>query len=499
MGELWDKLTALSNSDMYPFHMPGHKRNTDTGMSTDLLFDRDITEIDDFDNLHDASDLLYTCQKRANDLYKAGETFFLVNGSTCGVLSGVSAVAGDGDTILTARNCHKSLYHAAYLRNLSLKYLYPENTSEFGFCGSVSPDDVADALMHNAEVKAVFITSPTYEGVYSDIRRIADIAHSHGLPLIVDEAHGAHLDIAEGMPEGAIAQGADIVIHSLHKTLPSVTQTALLHVNGDLVDRDRIKRFLRIYQSSSPSYLMMASIDDCISYMTQHGDEYAKALLSYHDQILDAASRLKHLELPGYLVVNDPCKIVISCRNTSITGTQLYDILRSRYGLQPEMACESYVLMIITGLDTQKGIERLIEAIEDIDDSIESKVDHEADDKSGPENDYEVGTQSGSVNYHEVDTKDSAEADKEYDNRHERLNNRMTLRDAWDREHEYIPLDSAPGRVAGDFVNLYPPGIPLVVPGEEITEDLIKVIKESLNKGLNVQGIEQKSLIRVVA
>ena len=126
-------------------------------------------------------------------------------------------------------------------------------------------------------------------------------------------------------------------------------------------------------------------------------------------------------------------------------------------------------------------------------------MDHEADDKSGPENDYEVGTQSDSVNYHEVDTKDSAEADKEYDNRHERLNNRMTLRDAWDREHEYIPLDSAPGRVAGDFVNLYPPGIPLVVPGEEITEDLIKVIKESLNKGLNVQGIEQKSLIRVVA
>ncbi len=497
MGELWDKLTELSNSDMYPFHMPGHKRNTNTGMSTDLFFDRDITEIDDFDNLHDASSLLYTCQKRANDLYKAGETFFLVNGSTCGVLSAVSAAAGDGDTILTARNCHKSLFHAAYLRNLNLKYLYPENTAGFGFCGPVSPDDVADALMNNTEVKAVFITSPTYEGVYSDIRKIADIAHSHGLPLIVDEAHGAHLDIAEGMPEGAIAQGADIVIHSLHKTLPSVTQTALLHVNGDLVDRDRLKRFLRIYQSSSPSYLMMASIDDCISYMTQHGDEYAKALLSYHDQILDAAGRLKHLEVPGYSVVNDPCKIVISCRDTSITGTQLYDILRSRYGLQPEMACESYVLMIITGMDTQKGIERLIEALEDIDGAIESKID-----EFDSETDHELNPDCISEGYlendHEVNSKDNSEANNESDIRHERLTRSISLRDAWDREHEYIPLDSAPGRVAGDFVNLYPPGIPLVVPGEEISADLIKAIREDLDKGLNVQGIEQKSLIRVV-
>lgn len=471
MGELWDKLTELSNSDMYPFHMPGHKRNTDSSMATTFMFDHDITEIDDFDNLHDASGILYTCQKRANVLYKAGETFFLVNGSTCGVLSAVSAAVHDGDTILTARNCHKSLYHASYLHNLNLEYLYPGNVCGYDFCGSVSPEDVSKALLADSKIKAVFITSPTYEGVYSDIWKIADIAHKHGIPLIVDEAHGAHLGFGSGMPEGAIAQGADIVIHSLHKTLPSVTQTALLHVSGDLVDRDRLKRYLRIYQSSSPSYLMMASIDDCISYMRHHGDEYVKALLTYHDQILGAARKLKYLDVPGYSVVNDPCKIVISCKNTSITGLQLYDLLRTRYGLQPEMACASYVLMIITGMDTIKGIERLIEAIEDIDAKIVSNSEDSVIDQYLCKSDAKTLV----------------------------LNKKMSLRDAWDCEHEYILLDSAIGRVSGDFVNLYPPGIPLVVPGEEITESLIAAIKENLAKGLNVQGIKQKSLIRVVA
>lgn len=489
MGELWDKLTELSNSDMYPFHMPGHKRNTDSSMSTGFLFDHDITEIDDFDNLHDASGLLSTCQKRANDLYKAGETFFLINGSTCGVLSAVSAVTKDGDAILTARNCHKSLYHVAYLRNLNLEYLYPQYVSGYDFCGSVNPKDISEALLDNADIKAVFITSPTYEGVYSDIRKIADIAHSHGIPLIVDEAHGAHLDIAEGMPEGAIAQGADIVIHSLHKTLPSVTQTALLHVNGNLVDRDRLKRFLRIYQSSSPSYLMMASIDDCISYMMQHGDEYTKALLTYHDQILDAAKSLKHLEVPGYSVINDPCKIVISCQNTLISGLQLYDLLRTRYGLQPEMACKSYVLMIITGMDTRKGIERLIEAIEDIDASIEARSKGACPKESVKETRVDEIDICNKVVENCSDTSDFKPLV---------LNKKMSLKDAWDCEHEYIQLDNSVGRTSGDFVNLYPPGIPLVVPGEEITESLIRSIKENLAKGLNVQGIKQRSQIRVV-
>lgn len=466
MGQLWDKLGDLSRSNMYPYHMPGHKRNAGCGMDTALFFDHDITEIDDFDNLHDARDIIMDCQNRANALYKAGETYFLVNGSTCGVLSAISAVTGDGDTILTARNCHKSLYHAAYLRNLKLEYLYPQRISGYDFCGAVKPEDIDAALKAGTSIKAVFITSPTYEGVYSDVRAIADIAHSYGAALIVDEAHGAHLGISDRISEGAIEGGADIVIHSLHKTLPSITQTALLHVNGTIVDRDRLKRFLRIYQTSSPSYLMMASIDDCITYMTANGNLWADSLMSYHDKIIDATRQLQHLEIPDDNIVNDPCKVVISCRNTSISGSQLYDMLRTRYALQPEMACETYVLMIITGMDTIEGIDRLIEAVEDIDRRL------------GFARDTRLKNDTLST-----DTVPKAI---------------KTLRDAWDSVFEEVILESAVGRIAGDFVNLYPPGIPIIVPGEEISQDIVSTIRDSLSKGLNVQGISETGKIRVI-
>ncbi|PWT26711.1 aminotransferase class I/II-fold pyridoxal phosphate-dependent enzyme [Butyrivibrio fibrisolvens] len=466
MGQLWDKLDDLSRSNMYPYHMPGHKRNAGCGMDTALFFDHDITEIDDFDNLHDARNIIMDCQNRANALYKAGETYFLVNGSTCGVLSAISAVTGDGDTILTARNCHKSLYHAAYLRNLKLEYLYPQRISGYDFCGAVKPEDIDAALKEGTSIKAVFITSPTYEGVYSDVRAIADIAHSYGAALIVDEAHGAHLGISDRISEGAIEGGADIVIHSLHKTLPSITQTALLHVNGTIVDRDRLKRFLRIYQTSSPSYLMMASIDDCITYMTANGNLWADSLMSYHDKIIDATRQLQHLEIPDDNIVNDPCKVVISCRNTSISGSQLYDLLRTRYALQPEMACETYVLMIITGMDTIEGIDRLIEAVEDIDRRL------------GFARDTRLKNDTLST-----DTVPKAI---------------KTLRDAWDSGFEEVILESAVGRIAGDFVNLYPPGIPIIVPGEEISQDIVSTIRDSLSKGLNVQGISETGKIRVI-
>jgi len=509
LGELWDKLSDLSKSNMYPFHMPGHKRNASCGMDTALLFDHDITEIDDFDNLHDARDLLRTCQNRANDLYKAGETFFLVNGSTCGVLSAISAVTADGDTILTARNCHKSLYHAAYLRNLNLRYLYPENIEGYDFCGAVTKASVEEALGVNKDIKAVFITSPTYEGVYSDVRAIADVAHSHNIPLIVDEAHGAHLGIAKGMPEGAITQGADIVIHSLHKTLPCITQSALLHVSGSYVDRDRLKRFLRIYQTSSPSYLMMASIDDGISYMTRYGDDFATKLLSYHDKILANTRKLKHLIVPDYSVIADPCKIVIACKDNSITGSDIYDHLRNRYALQPEMACKSYVLMIITGMDTLEGIERLIEAIKEIDKDIDKKINKDID----TEIDTVIEDKADLYDlYNAEDTKkqvDSSNAEDKINpgnlsmaesrtDSYTPCDIKMTLTKAWDTDHEEILLDKADGRIAADFVNLYPPGIPLVVPGEVITNKLIDNIKENLTEGLNVQGISEGRLIRVV-
>ncbi|MBE5835827.1 MAG: aminotransferase class V-fold PLP-dependent enzyme [Butyrivibrio sp.] len=450
MPEFYNKLENLYNSNMYPLHMPGHKRNAEDIVLKDIS-KIDITEIDDFDNLHDANGIIAAAQERANKLYGADETFFLVNGSTSGVLSAISAVAGENDTILVGRNCHKSLYHAAYLRKLNLKYIYPEYLREYDLYGKIDPDTLGNML--NPSIKAVFITSPTYDGISSDIAKIADIAHKNGIPLIVDAAHGAHFGFSKELPENAIKQGADLVIHSVHKTLPSMTQTALLHVQGKLIDRDRLRRFLRIYQTSSPSYVFMASIDSCMDYLDGTNKGFFDNLIKYKEEIIQATANTRHIKVFGNDIINDAAKVVISVKNTTMTGQQLYDILREDYDLQLEMAGASYGLAIISGLDTQEGIRRLIRAIIEIDEQLSEKTDNSYDE----------------MLYHNEVI--------------------MPIYKAWDSDYDILKLDQATGACSADFINLYPPGIPLVVPGEIITQKLIDDLKRFIKQGMNVQGV----------
>ena len=274
---LLERLTEYAGSDAYPFHMPGHKRREiPDGIPGGFPdpYGIDITEIDGFDNLHHAEGILKDAMDEAAAIYGADRSWYLVNGSTCGILSAVFATTENGGRILTARNCHKAVYHAICLNRLEAEYLYPEEITEFGINGGIRAEDVRKALEKDAmrcagnsgdvrgkitKIQAVLITSPTYEGVVSDIRAIADAAHEYGIPLIVDEAHGAHLEYAvqcHSFPKSALEYGADIVIQSLHKTLPCFTQTAILHVKGKLVDQDRVSRYLSMFQTSSPSYLL---------------------------------------------------------------------------------------------------------------------------------------------------------------------------------------------------------------------------------------------------
>lgn len=260
MGALYQKLEEYSHSDYYPYHMPGHKRQMQ-------LFPgeaQDITEIEGFDNLHDAEGILRALQEKAAKICGASESFYLVNGSTAGILSAVSAAVPQGGKLLMVRNCHKAAYHAAYLRNLEVKYLWTGVQPDFGCALAPTVEQIEKALKEDAEIQAVLIVSPTYEGLTADVAAIAKVVHEKGLPLIVDEAHGAHLGFHSFWAENSCRQGADLVIQSLHKTLPSPTQTAILHVSGNRIDRQRLKRFLRIYQSSSPSYLFMAAMEEAL-------------------------------------------------------------------------------------------------------------------------------------------------------------------------------------------------------------------------------------------
>lgn len=238
---LYAQLSAYGNSDYYPYHMPGHKRSSRAGEMA-RYYDIDITEIDGFDDLHHAEGILREAQERANRLYGAEETYYLVGGSSCGVLASIMAVARRGEELLIARNCHKSVYHAAILQELRVHYCYPALLEEYGIYGGVEAEDVSRMIEEHPDCKAVVITSPTYEGIMSDIGAIARAVHELDKILIVDEAHGAHLGLDPHMPTGAVAAGADLVVHSLHKTLPAMTQTALLHVQGERVDRARLRR-----------------------------------------------------------------------------------------------------------------------------------------------------------------------------------------------------------------------------------------------------------------
>ncbi len=280
---MYQQLISYGESDVYPFHMPGHKRRA---LPFPNPYTIDITEIDGFDNLHHAEGLIREAEERAAKLYGADRSYYLVNGSTCGLLAAICAAARRGDKVLAARNCHKAVYHAISMQGLAAEFLYPAITRG-DLQGQITAAQVEEALTKHPDIAVVILTSPTYEGIVSDVAAIAACCHAHGAALIVDEAHGAHFGFGAGFPENAVRLGADAVIMSLHKTLPSFTQTALLHCNGTRIDPGRVARYLGVYETSSPSYLFMAGMDACIDLLREQGAE----LFAEYRRRLDAFCR----------------------------------------------------------------------------------------------------------------------------------------------------------------------------------------------------------------
>lgn len=504
---LYAALSAYGDSDYYPYHMPGHKRSSRAGEMA-RYYDIDITEIDGFDDLHHAEGILREAQERANRLYGAEETYYLVGGSTCGVLASIMAVAGRGAEILIARNCHKSVYHAAILQELSVHYCYPDLLEEYGIYDGIGADDVSRILEAYPDCRVVVITSPTYEGIMSDVGAIAKAVHERDKILIVDEAHGAHLGLDRHLPTGAVAAGADLVIHSLHKTLPAMTQTALLHVQGERVDRERLRRYLRILQTSSPSYVMMASMDSCIRYVESQGAADFTQMRRQYDFFCKKTEKCRHVTIGKMTEVSekrqtyrmigwDMGKIVIFVRNSLWNGQKLYDVLREEYHLQLEMAAGNYVVAIMTIMDTEEGWQRLADALVQIDDRIEKEMSQSAAGKSQT-TDYEAAERISAEQGIRTDFVGLSEDCSGADNSYGIPEIRMSAAQAYDSQREKVPLAAAVGRTVADFINLYPPGIPLLVPGEVMSEELLVQIRKSMRMGLRVQGVSAEVEVAVV-
>lgn len=471
MDRLYDNLISYQGEDYYPFHMPGHKRNTKL-MQMVNPYSIDITEIEGFDNLHQAEGILRRLAEHLRLLYGAGKSFPLVNGSTVGILAGISAGTGRGDKILMARNCHKSVYHAVVLRGLNPIYIYPSQVEEIPVYGGITACEIEEALLKDPDITMVVITSPTYEGVISDIKSIAEVVHRHGILLLVDEAHGAHLGFHRGFPESAVTLGADIIIQSLHKTLPAFTQTAVLHSNDSNLN-NKIEQYLTIYESSSPSYLLMAGMDRCISMLEDQGKELFDLYDYRLKQFYSSMKELKNLKLLGpkligqYGIYNiDASKITISVRDTMLSGHQLRTMLSEQFHLVMEMETPDYVLGMTSICDTKEGFDRLSKALLAIDETL--------------------------ITNNETVFRQSVKTIKP--------TREILPGEAVEYKSEQVPLTDSVGRICASFVSMYPPGSPLLVPGERIDEEMIRYIKWLRREGITITGLDNdaKDVIKVV-
>ena len=464
METLYSRLKAYSDTDYYGFHMPGHKRNQ-IRFGVGLPYGIDITEIEGFDDLHHADGIIKEAQQEAARLYGAEETKFLVNGSTAGILSAVLGCTKKGDQILVARNCHKSVYHAIFLNELEPVYLWPGFSRQFQLNTEISVSAVKAALTKHSRIKAVVIVSPTYDGVVSDIESIAEAVHERGIPLIVDEAHGAHFGFHPYFPENALKKGADVVIHSLHKTLPSLTQTALLHMRGEYIDKRRISSYLDMLQSSSPSYILMASIHECIRMLREEKEQLFEPYVRNLDTLRKNLQNLKHLKLVQ-TEHYDRSKLVISVRHTDMSGRELYRELLEKYHLQMEMAAGSYVLAMTSPGDTKEGFARLEQALFELDAAAKLRENVQEDDIAKlPENPVICTSAKAAL--------------------------------CGAKETTYLPVEKSEGMLSLEYAYLYPPGCPMIVPGERISRECIKRLAGYQKLGFKIEGLEKEGSIGV--
>ena len=408
-------LRRLTEYRMTPFHMPGHKRAMKKSV---IPYGIDITEVEGFDNLHNMQGVLKDVADRARGIYKALASFPLVNGSTCGILASIYTATRENKKILIARNCHKSVYNAVEVLGLDAHYIIAE-TCEHGVFGKVSAESIKEKL-DKEDIGCVVITTPTYEGVMSDAGAIYEVCKEKDAYLIIDSAHGAHLF-------ESLSLNCDMCVVSLHKTLPSLTQTALLNVYSGRVDTDVVRHALSIFETSSPSYVLLASIDECLRYVKKNKKEFFNFSKNL-DEFYEKCKSLNNIKVTHY---DDKSKIIVLG-----DGKEIACNLRSEK-IEPEMVAPSYVLLMATVKDTKKSLNKLYKALTKTD--IKSQTVSVKVPKTVPEKMLKSG-------------------------------------DTMSVFGEYVDVSESVGKVSLEYVWAYPPGVPILVPGEVITSDMCDYI-----------------------
>lgn len=463
---LFDAMVALAESRKVSFHTPGHKSGK--GISTRFrkfvgpkIFSIDLTTLDEVDSLHKPRGVIKEAQELAAKAYGADRSYFLVNGTTGGNHAVILAACNPGDKILVARNAHKSVLAGMILSGAQPIFFRPVVDGRLKVTFNVTFSETQKAIDAHPEAKVLFLTSPNYYGLCAELERIIPYAHERGLIVLVDEAHGPHLKFHQELPSSAVSLGADLCVQSTHKIIGGMTQASMLHARGQRIDLSMLTNVLRFVQTTSPSYILMASLDLARMQMATEGEKLLEKAIRMAQEARAKINKIQGLFCFGQDQVGqfDITKLTIEVTELGLSGYQVSQLLNTQYNIQVEMADAFHILVIVSIGDRREDLMRLVEALKEI------AADH-----------------YGKVPVAELPDLSMIDFDNEV---------AATPREAFFADHHYVALENSLRAVSSEIVTVYPPGVPVLVPGERITSEALAYLKHMLKLGAMVDGLDE--------
>lgn len=472
---LFEQLHHCAQRSTAAFHTPGHKagRGVDPRLLKawgDGMLQADLPELPELDNLFAPSGVIAEAQHLAAQAFGAEQTWFLANGSTGGILAAILATCGPGDAILLPRTVHRSVVSGLILSGARPVFVAPAYDS--GLVGGLTAADVAEALQHHDDIRAVMLVAPSYEGICGETEAIAHLCHQRNIPLLVDEAHGPHFGFHPDLPPRALSLGADLAVQSTHKVLSALTQAAMVHVQGERVDRDRLSQSLAMVQSTSPNYLLLASLDLARRQMATQGEPLMEQTLALANEARQRLRRLPGLgvvelpeELPGFTSL-DPTRLTVDVSGLGLTGFEADERLCDDFGVVAELPSLRSLTFIISLGNRQSDIDRLVDSF--------ARLSGEARGKVRGSEPLPLGDFPSFVDLMPEVV--------------------CTPREAFYGKQQVVELEAAIGLVSAETVCPYPPGIPVVLPGERVTRQAVAYLQQIQAQGGVISGCADETL-----
>jgi len=470
---LFSSLLEHSRKNPIQFHIPGHKKGQ--GMDPEFrdfigenALSIDLINIAPLDDLHQPKAAIKKAQDLAAKAFGADHTFFSVQGTSGAIMTMVMSVCGPGDKIIIPRNVHKSVLSAIILSGATPIFVHPEMDVELGIAHGITTSAVKKAISEHPDAKAILVINPTYFGFVADLKKIVEIAHENNMAVLVDEAHGVHIQFHEELPLSAMQVGADMAATSVHKLGGSLTQSSILNVREGIVNIQHVQAILSMLTTTSTSYILLASLDVARKRLATEGKQLLSETIKLANYARRHINEINGLYCPGSEKIGtdatfnfDPTKILVNVKKLGITGHDVEVWLRKNYNIEVEMSDLYNILCILTFGDTENEVNILIEALTELSKQFPPNEQNKFDIVSMP-------------TIPEL---------------------AISPRDAFYSQTEVVPFDESVGRIIAEFVMVYPPGIPIFMPGERITLENLVYIKKNLEAGLPVQGPEDEEIL----